>query len=92
MTKAFGFCANASGTADCANQDKLQFWLYLEHKTTGELRYFYSSSNNANMLDNLRSAATTRHLAHFYSDNLDVDIRERERAREDPAPSGDSST
>ena len=53
------------------------FGCILEHKTTGELRYFHSSSNNSVVLDKPRAVATTQHLADFYSDVSDVDIRER---------------
>ena len=46
----------------------------LEHKTTGELRYFHASSNNAALFDNSRLVSSERALRAVYRDFTDLDL------------------
>jgi hypothetical protein len=49
----------------------------LKHKTTGELRYFHSSSNNASLFDFPRLLSSEDQVDKFYSDFVSIDLRER---------------
>ena len=53
----------------------------LQHKTSGELRYFHSSSNNACIFDKPVMVRTESELSSFTNQLLEVDILERVRQR-----------
>ena len=53
----------------------------IEHKTTGELRYYHSSSNNATLFDRNSVVRSREDLDAFYSSLGAIDIEEIARAR-----------
>jgi hypothetical protein len=47
----------------------------LEHKTSGELRYYHSSSNNAALFEDISVITSLEDLKHLFAKVCDVDLR-----------------
>jgi len=53
----------------------------LQHKTSGEVRYFHSSFNNASLFPSPRLISSETDLQKFYADVRETDLREQAARR-----------
>ena len=65
----------------CRVKMNCSYGVILEHKTSGEMRYFHSSSNNASVFSEPRPIKTQEEMEKFHEDVINVDIREQSALR-----------
>ena len=53
------------------------YGVVLQHKVTGEMRYYHSSSNNATLFEKPMTIATEDQVEDFFKEMSEIDLRER---------------